>query len=814
MFTGTPSPLIVSKMSCKKLFILAVFGCLFWQMALAQPVAYQFTPPDSSGMYNVKTDFGAVGDGVTDDTQALIEAFRGDSTSYTDGESGGRQPVYLPAGTYLVTQPLPMGAKRKVIMGAGKGQTIIRLAPNSPGFGDAQNPQIFIDGLGKQFQAQNFWLFMRHLTIEVAAGNPGAVALAFHSNNSGMVMDVAIKALTPTTGHTGLELSRWPGPLMIKHLEVAGFGYGIRSTTNQYGVTLEHIHISDSRIAGVFNNGNTLTFRDLNISNVPAGVISGQSTGFTVITDADISGTGTTAVKREGGHMFLRRVNTTGFAEGVRSGSAVETAANIGEWLSHPVKYVFPAEKHSMDLPVAEMPEMPFVAPGDPSLYLLYDRNGDNDITAEFQGAIDAGYEHIYIMPTYNKYGIDVQLWETTAPIILRNNVKHIMGMGVAWMRLRPGANEPAFIVENSNQDTILVELLYSDYLSDYAFMFEHRQPNILAMRGGDGSYRNTVAGTRYFSESTAGTRIRVTEGEVWCRDNNSEFRDSTHILSDNSNIWLLGHKTERDNLFYDLRNGSQLELLGGFFYGNTNHYNLPMVTVDSSSAATLSYRNHATPFPIQTEQFRYGERRVMTSTRTYGGVFPLYSAWIGGAPREPFNLSVISTSASMIEIGWDDLSANEAGFIIQRSGDGQTFVSIDSVGANIYQFSDDQVAPATTYTYRVLSYNAVNNSLTEYTPTLEASTSPTSIDGFPEGWKFYPNPATHVLYLQLPKESNQTWEGTIRDAQGRFVQHFVLPAGTYQQTIRLERLSAGLYTLQLLGSELFTQRFVVQPRP
>ncbi len=793
--------------------LLATFGSLSWQMVSAQSVAYEFVPPDSSGMYNVKTDFGAVGDGITDDTQALIEAFRGDSTSYTDGESGGRVPVYLPPGTYLVTKPLPMGAKRKAIIGAGKGQTIIRLAPNSPGFGDAQNPQIFIDGLGKQFQAQNFWLFIRHLTIEIGAGNPGAVGLAFHSNNSGMVMDVAIKAMTPTTGHTGLELSRWPGPFMVKHVEVDGFDYGIRSTPNQYGVTLENIHVSNSRIAGVLNNGNTLTFRNLTIDNVPAGVISRQSTGFTVITDANITGNGKTAVSREGGHMFLRRVSTTGFDESVRSGSVAETAATIDEWLSHPVKYVFPAETHSMDLPVNEMPEMPFVAPGDPSLYLLYDRNGDNDITAEFQGAIDAGYEHIYIMPSYNKYGLDVTNWQTSAPIILRNNIKHIMGMGVAWMRLRPGANEPAFIVENSNQDTILVELLYSDYLSNYAFMFEHRQPNILAMRGGDGSYRNTVAGTRYFTESTAGTQIVVKDGEVWCRDNNSEFRDSTHILADNSTIWLLGHKTERDNLFYDLRNGSQLELLGGFFYGNTNHYDLPMVTLDSTSDATLSYRNHATPFATQIEHFRYGERRVMTSTRTYGGVFPLYSAWVGGAPREPFNLRAEYGSASLIVLGWDDLSTNEDGFIIQRSETGQNFVAVDTVGANVYQFNDSQVSPSTTYTYRVLSYNATNNSLTEYTPTIQASTSPTSIDGFQEGWKMYPNPATNVIHLELPHMSSEAWEGTIRDIHGRLVQTFILPAGTTQQTIRLEKLSAGLYTLQLMGSELFTQRIVVQPR-
>jgi hypothetical protein len=780
--------------------LLGLLTCFGFLAVSAQPVTYAFTPPDSSGMYNVKTDFGAVGDGVTDDTRALMEAFRGDSTSYTDGEAGGRQPIYLPPGTYLVTKPLPMGAKRKAIMGAGKGQTIIRLAPNSPGFGDAQNPQVFIDGLGKQFQAQNFWLFMRHLTIEIGDGNPGAVALAFHSNNSGMVMDVDIKALTPTTGHTGLELSRWPGPMMIKHVSVDGFDYGIRSNSNQYGVTLEYIRITNSRIAGVANEGNTLTFRNLTIDNAPAGIVSSLATGFTVVTDATISGTGTTAVSHDGGHMFLRRVNTTGFTESVRSGSEVEPTANVGEWLSHPVKSVFPAEKHSMDLPVAEMPEMPFVAPNDPSLYLLYDRNGDKDITAEFQGAIDAGYEHIYIMPSYNKYGLGGTDWETSAPIILRNNIKHIMGMGVSWVRLRPGANEPAFIVENSNQDTILVELLYSDYLSNYSYMFEHRQPNTLAMRGGDGSYRNTVPGTTYFSESTARTEVVITKGTYWGRDNNSEMRDDLHIESDSSTSWLLGHKTERDYTFYDLRNHSRLEVLGGFYYGNTNDHNLPMTLLDSTSDATLSYRNHATPFGIQIDHNRYGESRKMTSTRTYSGVFPLFSAWVGGAPREPFNLRQEDATDLMIEIGWDDLSTNEQGFIIERSDDATNFVTIDSVGPDTYRYQDETVSPQTTYTYRVLSYNAVTHSLTEYTPTLEASSLATGVASMAEAAiRLYPQPAGDYLMLRRSQVS-QDLPLSLWSSTGQLVLRGTFSAGQTSQRLDLSGLPQGIYVLRVEG--------------
>lgn len=48
---------------------------------------------------NVK-DFGAVGDGKADDTQAFI---------YALAASDGKEPVLVPAGQYLITKPLDLG---------------------------------------------------------------------------------------------------------------------------------------------------------------------------------------------------------------------------------------------------------------------------------------------------------------------------------------------------------------------------------------------------------------------------------------------------------------------------------------------------------------------------------------------------------------------------------------------------------------------------------------------------------------------------------------------------------------------------------
>lgn len=63
---------------------------------------------------NVKTDYGATGNGVTDDTQAIINALtqgRGTGTypsaTYPDSTQTPAY-VFFPPGTYLVTQTLPV----------------------------------------------------------------------------------------------------------------------------------------------------------------------------------------------------------------------------------------------------------------------------------------------------------------------------------------------------------------------------------------------------------------------------------------------------------------------------------------------------------------------------------------------------------------------------------------------------------------------------------------------------------------------------------------------------------------------------------
>lgn len=67
---------------------------------------------------NVKTDFGAVGNGVTDDTTAINNAIAAANLSGA--------PIFFPAGTYRVTSSLtPITASGVIVKGEGRNRTII-----------------------------------------------------------------------------------------------------------------------------------------------------------------------------------------------------------------------------------------------------------------------------------------------------------------------------------------------------------------------------------------------------------------------------------------------------------------------------------------------------------------------------------------------------------------------------------------------------------------------------------------------------------------------------------------------------------------
>src|SRR5580704_8245181 len=90
----------------RSLFVLIFCLAIPKISSLAQTVTYYQTGEEFSGPFpswkNVKTDFGAMGDGVTNDAPAINAALQALRNSSADSFN----VLYFPAGTYLIDDSL------------------------------------------------------------------------------------------------------------------------------------------------------------------------------------------------------------------------------------------------------------------------------------------------------------------------------------------------------------------------------------------------------------------------------------------------------------------------------------------------------------------------------------------------------------------------------------------------------------------------------------------------------------------------------------------------------------------------------------
>ncbi|NJK91858.1 MAG: hypothetical protein HC904_08555 [Blastochloris sp.] len=281
-----------------------------------------YVPPEESGWINVKT-LGVKGDGVTDDT----EAFR----SFKPANIHSVGTFYFPNGTYLLSDTLYLGNKRLILQGESRDGVVLKLKANSPGFGDVKKPKPFVSTHGpfmdpKSAMGQAFKNSFYNMTIEVGAGNPGAVALNYLANNQGTIENVTFKG----QGKAGLGLvTNWPGPSLIRNVLIEGFDIGVWSLIGQYSMTFENLTLRGQKEFGIFNRGQALFFRGLKSENSVPAIRNTTPVTNVVVIDSELSGgSGGAAIdstemsksdrytfQQLAPGLFLRNVRTSGYAQ-------------------------------------------------------------------------------------------------------------------------------------------------------------------------------------------------------------------------------------------------------------------------------------------------------------------------------------------------------------------------------------------------------------------------------------------------------------------------------------------------------------------
>ena len=101
-----------------------------------------------------------------------------------------------------------------------------------------------------------------------------------------------------------------------------------------------------------------------------------------------------------------------------------------------------------------------------------------------------------------------------------------------------------------------------------------------------------------------------------------------------------------------------------------------------------------------------------------------LAASLLAPPPASPSNLNVQTVSHIRIDLAWNDNSANETGFKIERkTGAAGAYAEILTTAANVISLKDSTLSANTEYFYRVRAYNA--SGFSGYTNEASAATSP-----------------------------------------------------------------------------------------
>jgi hypothetical protein len=548
--------------------------------------------------------------------------------------------LYFPKGTYLVSDTLRYSLRDlqncndfelpQLIQFLGESEegSVIRLADGSPGFAfGTQRP--VIDIMGGIYTNAAFHNSVENLTIDVGAGNPGAIGLAFFANNTGAVRHVTLRSSDPDgAGYCGLAIrNRNASGVCVRDVTVEGFDCGVRVEYDRLATGLEHVRVSGQRICGVHVDRHNVSLRGLISRNaVPALKVTGGE-AVVAFVDSRLEGGSASepAVVLGEGYLFARNVETDGYGCALKRLGATEVpAGRIEEYVSTTVTVLFPDEsRRSLDLPVEEIPSIPWET--DPSQWACVNDfgargDGATDDTDAIRRAIASGKPVVWFQPGVYRLDDVIELPPTLKRL---NFMKSDLAAGET-LRLMHGKG--AFRVVGQSDEPLIVEDLFAmEKWRGGMALIDHASTRTLVLSDIHmhfcAAYRNSVQGGKVFIENVfAMNQFRPEvpvfdfKGQhVWARQINPE-RNDPEILNDGGTLWILGFKTEQQGTAFRTVNGGRTEVLGGTI-NQCLKDNAPPTIVNHDSdvsvvCGTTDYRDVSARGHVLVEQRRAGTTR------------------------------------------------------------------------------------------------------------------------------------------------------------------------------------------------------------
>ncbi|TFB00197.1 Glucan 1,3-beta-glucosidase [Trichoderma ghanense] len=234
---------------------------------------------------NVKTDFGAKGDGITDDWAAIQAAF--DYANATEsrssgawGTTGAPAVVYIPAGTYRLSKPLQSYVDT-VVMGDPINRPVLQASP------DFTEPFLYLGFDPNYDSTTNFYVGLKNVVLDSTK-----VPLAHNITLLNWAVSQAVQLTNvlfnmPNGGvaHTGLSMPQGGSPLIINDVVFQGGSVGIRMNEQQYhfkGITFKNQDIG-LKLDKLFEG----TGQGLHFESCKVGIeTTNNNTGFFALIDS------------------------------------------------------------------------------------------------------------------------------------------------------------------------------------------------------------------------------------------------------------------------------------------------------------------------------------------------------------------------------------------------------------------------------------------------------------------------------------------------------------------------------------------------
>ncbi|KAK0442941.1 exo-beta-1,3-glucanase [Armillaria borealis] len=264
--------------------------------------AFNSNPGSYQVFRNVK-DFGAVGNGVTDDT-AAINAAISSGNRCGEGTCGSSTVtpavVYFPQGTYLVSSPI-VAYYYTELVGDAKNPPTLLAAPSFSGMAVIDADPYLIGGGGSQWYTNqnNFFRTVRNFVIDVSQMPATSTGTGIHwqvAQATSLANIHFIMSQAPNTAHQGIWMENGSGGYM-GDLVFTGGKFGMWVGNQQFTVRNITVNNAQTAVFGLWNWG--WTFQRVTINNCQVGfdLATGgltedtQTVGAEAIIDAVVTNT-------------------------------------------------------------------------------------------------------------------------------------------------------------------------------------------------------------------------------------------------------------------------------------------------------------------------------------------------------------------------------------------------------------------------------------------------------------------------------------------------------------------------------------------